>query len=163
MPGVSLANVTVSEGNQGSTTTAEFVVTLTTAYPKPVTVSYATRDGTATVADNDYLAAAGTITFAPGETSQIVGVTVVGDNRLEPDETFELVLSAPVNAILRRSTATGTILDDEIDQPGYQIDFVFTNPGLSATDRALFQRAADRISQIVVGDVPGVTTKSAGK
>jgi hypothetical protein len=161
LPGVSVTDVTVVEGNQGSTTTAEFVVTLTTAYPKPVTVSYATRDGIATVADNDYLAAAGTITFAPGETSQIVGVTVVGDNHLEPDETFELVLSAPVNGLLRRSTATGTILNDEIDQPGYQIDLVFLPSQFGEVPsgvRELTFEAAARWSQIIVGDLPGVTT-----
>ena len=161
MPGVSVADVTVVEGKSGTTTTAEFLVTLANAYPKAITVSYATRDGTATVADNDYLAANGTITFAPGETSQIVGVTVVGDNQLEPDETFQLVLSAPVNAILRRSTATGTIVNDETDQPGFQIDLVFLTSQVGevpAGVREIATQAADRWSRIIVGDLPSVTT-----
>jgi len=161
LPGVSVADVTVTEGNEGTATTAEFIVTLTTAYPKPVTVSYVTRDGTATVANNDYVAVSGTLTFAPGEISKVVGVTVNGDNRLEPDETFQLVLSAPVNAILDHTPATATIVNDEIDEPGFQIDLVFLTTAFGdvpETIRDLTAQAAARWSRIIIGDLPSVTT-----
>ncbi|MFX5684743.1 Calx-beta domain-containing protein, partial [Acinetobacter baumannii] len=50
-----------------TTTTATFTVTLSNASTEPVTVHYASANGTAT-AGTDYNAVAGTITFAPGET-----------------------------------------------------------------------------------------------
>ena len=60
-----------------------------------MTVNYATADGTATTADGDYLAASGTLTFAPGVTTQTVTVTVNGDVRDEPNETFSSTSAGP--------------------------------------------------------------------
>ena len=77
-----------------------------------VTVAYATADGTAS-ATSDYIAAAGTLTFAPGETAKTVTVLVRGDTTVEPDETFRLVLSGAVNATVVGSVGTGTILNDD--------------------------------------------------
>lgn len=74
-----------------------------------VTVNYATADGTAT-AGSDYTATSGTLTFAPGVTTQTVGVPIIGDNFAEPDETFSLNLTAPVNAVLSDGQGIGTIL-----------------------------------------------------
>ena len=65
---VSVSHAAVSEGNAG-TVNAVFWVTLSSARSQPVTVSYATADGTAP-AGSDYQAASGTLTFAPGETSK---------------------------------------------------------------------------------------------
>ena len=45
------------------------VVTLSAASATPVSVNYATADGTATAA-TDYFAQSGTVTFAPGQTSR---------------------------------------------------------------------------------------------
>src|SRR5207237_5702252 len=79
-----------------------------------VTVDYATADGTATTADNDYLAASGTVTLAPGQTSQTVTISVVGDKRVEADETFFVNLTGATNAILPPGTkGTGTVLNDD--------------------------------------------------
>ena len=68
MPGLSVNDVSVTEGNSG-TTTANFTVTLSAAATSTVTVSYATANGTAT-AGSDYVAASGTLTFAAGTTTQ---------------------------------------------------------------------------------------------
>ena len=92
--------MTVTEGNAG-TTAATFTVTLSAAATFPVTVNYATANGTAT-AGSDYTAASGTLTFAPGQTSKPITVTVNGDTAVEPNETFFVNLSAPTNAIHRR-------------------------------------------------------------
>ena len=73
--------------------TLDFEVTLTPASDSIVTVDYATRDGTATVADADYVATSGTLTFAAGETSHIVPVEVLPDAHDEDVETVWLVLS----------------------------------------------------------------------
>ena len=70
LPVVSIGNVTANEGNSG-TTPFTFTVSLSAASTQTVTVAYATANGTAT-AGSDYTAASGTVTFAPGVTSQPV-------------------------------------------------------------------------------------------
>ena len=84
-PRSTISNVSVTEGNTG-TKTASFTVTLSAASGQTVTVNYATANGTAT-AGSDYVATTGTLTFAPGVTSQPVAVTVNGDALNEADET----------------------------------------------------------------------------
>lgn len=153
-PVISVANIVVNEGFSG-TTPATFTLTLSSAYPRPVTVAYATRDGSATVADSDYTAASGRVTFLPGQTSQTVSVNVTGDRFLEPDETFLLVLSSPKNATLGRGTATCTIRNDEIDAPGFQITVNYLTPMQPAWTRAV-QRAVAKWESVIVGDVPNV-------
>jgi hypothetical protein len=111
-PSVSVENVSLVEGNSGSQPVS-FTVSLGQASPLRITVAYATANGTAT-AGTDYTAASGTVTFAPGETVETVDVPIVGDTTLEPDETFTLTLSNPVNATLGTATATGTITNDDV-------------------------------------------------
>ncbi|MCB1292351.1 MAG: hypothetical protein KDB45_12700 [Mycobacterium sp.] len=110
-PAVSIADAAVAEGDSG-TSGAVFAVTLSKASEETVTVAYATADGTA-VAGEDYLAASGTLTFAPGTTSQQVVVTVTGDSAVEADETFTVGLSNPVGARLAAVSATATITNDD--------------------------------------------------
>src|SRR5580765_6128177 len=64
-PALSIGDVTVTEGNAG-TTTMSFPVTLSKAGTQTVSVSWSTADGTAT-APTDYAAGNGSLTFAPGE------------------------------------------------------------------------------------------------
>ena len=96
-----IGNVSLAEGNSG-TTAVTFTVSLSTASGLPVTVNYATADGTAK-ALGDYAATGGTLTFAPGETTKTIVVAVVGDATYEANETFFLNLSGPANASLARS------------------------------------------------------------
>jgi hypothetical protein len=59
----------------------------------PLTVNYATADGTAT-APSDYTAAAGIVTFPAGDaTPQTFNVTIVNDTLNEGDETFNVNLT----------------------------------------------------------------------
>lgn len=111
-PGISIANASTSEGNSG-TKSINFTVTLSAVSGQTITVAYATADGTATVADNDYIAASGTVTFTPGQTSRVISVVIKGDTIVEPDESFSIMLSNPVNVILVRSQAVGKILNDD--------------------------------------------------
>ena len=161
LPAISIADAMVVEGSAGTTKTATLTVSLASRYPKPVTVNYVTRDGTATVADGDYVATAGVVTFAPGENSKTVSVTVNGDSRLESDEKFQIVLSGPTNGRLARNAATVTIQNDETDAPGLQIVLVFADsPTYGAVPDALKQlarEAAGRWERIITGDLPGVT------
>jgi hypothetical protein len=111
-PAISVTGGSLAEGNAGSQP-LNFTVTLARARPLRVSVSYATADGTAT-AGTDYTATKGTLVFAPGETSKTVTVPIVGDTIVEPDESFTLALSSPVNATLGTATATGTIKNDDV-------------------------------------------------
>jgi probable HAF family extracellular repeat protein len=112
IPTISIADApAVTEGNTG-THAATFTVTLSDASTDPITVAYATGDGTAT-AGSDYQATSGTLTFAPGETSKTVTVQVVGDRLPEPNETFVVNLSSPTNAVIANGQGVGTIRDDE--------------------------------------------------
>jgi hypothetical protein len=87
-------------------------VTLVGTSTQPVTVAYATADGTAT-GGADYVAASGTLTFAPGSGSETVSVAVVGDVTVELDETFFVNLSNPVNATIGDGQGQGLIVDDD--------------------------------------------------
>jgi Ca2+-binding RTX toxin-like protein len=110
-PAISVTGGAQAEGNAGSQMLT-FTVTLAKAGPLRATVSYATADGTAT-AGSDYTSTKGVLVFAPGETRKTVAVPVVGDSVGEPDETFMLRLSSPVNATLGTATATATITNDD--------------------------------------------------
>jgi hypothetical protein len=111
-PDLSFVESAVShlEGNSGPT---QFVYEVFLSGLGGATVAYATADGPATTADNDYVATSGTLTFAPGQTSQLITVTVNGDTNLEPDENFTLNLSSPTNATIGIGQATGTIISDD--------------------------------------------------
>jgi hypothetical protein len=110
-PTVSIDDVTVTEGNAG-TTDATFTISLSAASGQTVTVDYATADGTA-VAPSDYAAASGTLTFDPGDTSKQVTVRVNGDVLNEADETFFVNLSNPTNATIADGQGAGTIRNDD--------------------------------------------------
>lgn len=113
-PRLSVSDASVTEGAFGTATTATFTVTLSEPATVPVTVNYATANGTAT-ADVDYTATPGTLTFALGVTSLTVNVPVVGDDLPEADETFTLNLTGSVNAGIQDGQGVGTIRND--DQP----------------------------------------------
>jgi hypothetical protein len=108
---LSIDSVSVTEGNAG-TVNAVFTVTLSSPVSQPVTVKYSTADGTA-LAGIDYTSTSGTLTFAPQTTTQSITVPVLGDLLDEPNETFSVALSEPVNATIATGTGTGTINDDD--------------------------------------------------
>ncbi|MCY4503055.1 MAG: hypothetical protein OXE57_16005 [Alphaproteobacteria bacterium] len=91
--------------------TLRFKVFLSRMLPVPVTVDYATSDGTAQ-AGQDYVAASGTLTFRPGETGKSVAVRVLKDGHDEGEERMTLTLSnlRPSSRVqMQDATATGTI------------------------------------------------------
>ncbi|HEX7330044.1 MAG TPA: Calx-beta domain-containing protein [Pyrinomonadaceae bacterium] len=135
IPTVSISDVSVNEGNSG-TTSAVFNVTLSSASTQTVSVSYATADGTATNS-SDYVAASGTLTFDPGQTSKQITIPVVGDTILEPNENFFLNLSSPVNATLADSQGVGTIVNDDAP-PTISISDVSVNETKSGITQARF-------------------------
>jgi len=101
----------IHEGCEGRTP-LDFEVDLSHPVSTPVTVQFATANGTAT-AGQDYEAASGTLTFAPGETHKDITIQILGDQSAEPDETIILNLSNPSGASLSTSQVTGVILNDD--------------------------------------------------
>ena len=102
---VSVADARAEEGEDE---TIDFAVTLSRASSGPVTVAYATADGSAT-AGADYTATNGTLTFTPGETGKTVSVPVLDDAHDEGEETLTFRLTTPSGAVLADGEATGTI------------------------------------------------------
>lgn len=113
-PRVSIGDVSQAEGKQARTTIFTFTVMLSAAYDQAVTMSFATVNGTATTANNDYVAKSGMLTFLPGETSKTITIEVKGDNKKEASETFYLDLSGlSMNAVFTKNRGIGTIRNDD--------------------------------------------------
>jgi uncharacterized repeat protein (TIGR01451 family) len=135
-PTISINSVSANEGNAG-TTPFNFTVSLSNASTQTITVNYTTADNTATVAavgpgNPDYSLATGSVTFLPGEVSKPIVVNVNGDTVNEPNETFNVNLSAPTNATISAGTGTGTIQNDD-GTPTLSINSVSQAEGNAAT------------------------------
>ncbi len=117
-PALSIASASVTEGATGAMPSLEFIVSLSAASGRQVTVGYADAGtGTAT-SGTDYTAiTSGTLTFAAGVTSDTIAVSVTGDDANEPNETVIVELSSASNATFTGGgstlTGTGTITDDD--------------------------------------------------
>ena len=120
IPGFSIDSPSAAEGDSESSSLV-FTVTLSPASYRQVTVNYADAGtGTAT-SGSDYAAFGGTLTFAAGETSKTIAVSVTDDALDEPDETVVIALSgASSGTSIAASSGTGTITDNDI--PGFSID-----------------------------------------
>jgi len=78
-----------------------------------VSVTYSSKNGSA-VAEKDYEAVQGTLTFAHGETDKVIEVVIVNDNAYEKDENFSITMENPTNhAQLIVATVTVTIKNSE--------------------------------------------------
>lgn len=108
---LSVSDVTLIEGNAGIQY-AEVRVSLDAPSAQTVRVNFNTADGTA-LAGSDYETASGKLTFAPGETSKTIRVSVSGDRLGEPDETFVVQLHGAKNAKVADGMGVVTIADDE--------------------------------------------------
>ncbi len=143
IPSLSIGDVAVLEGNAGQTAMT-FTVTLSAASSRTITVDFATADNSAT-APTEYTANAGSLTFAPGETSKTITVQVQGDVLDEPHETFFVNLSNATNASTPDSQAVGTITDDDAT-PSLSINDVTVTEGDSGTTTATFTVTLSAIS-----------------
>ena len=78
-----------------------------------VGVTYSTLDVTAS-GSSDYTGVAGTLTFAPGESSKTITISILDDTINEGNETFNVILSGVSNASLGNpSVTTVTIVDND--------------------------------------------------
>jgi hypothetical protein len=122
-PNMSIDNIPIVEGNDGSSQAA-FTVSLDRPATEVVTVQYHTQDDGA-IAGQDYQAISGELIFQPGEVTKTILVPIAGDGAAEPNEHFQVVLDQPVGATLASATGIGTILDD--DAPAADVDFAVVN------------------------------------
>ena len=90
-----------------------FEVNLSLPSSEEVSVRWQTEDGDA-LAGEDYEAASGVATFAPGLTGPlVVRVPIINDSYSEANETFTVQMSDPKNG-KTGSVATGAIIDDDL-------------------------------------------------
>jgi hypothetical protein len=152
-PSLAVSDALVTEGDSG-TKNALFTVSLSAASAGPVTVDYASADGSAK-APADYTATTGTLTFAAGELSKQVAVAVVGDALDELHETYSLDLSNPVGATLGDARGAGTILDND-PQVSLSVDDVSApEGGQSATFTLSLSRESGKIVTVDYATVDG--------
>ncbi|SFQ10757.1 Calx-beta domain-containing protein, partial [Mesorhizobium sp. NFR06] len=132
-PSFSINDVTVSE----TAGTITFTVTKAGATVLPATVNYQVAAGTAS-AGSDYTAGPdplnGMLSFAAGETSKTITLTIVDNAVFEQTEQFTVNLSSPTNATISDNQGVGTITDNDLSDLGGPtgIDFVPTQTGNNA-------------------------------
>ena len=118
--GVSFAIADTSVGEPPySPTDATFTITMTPAQTQPVRIQWSTEDGDGpphltAEAGKDYVAVnSRNVTFAPGETSKTVTVSVKNDGFVESTEEFQVHLSSSDSQHqFERRTAIGQIRDN---------------------------------------------------
>ncbi len=135
-PGLSIGDAKVSEGNGGSSNLV-FTVRLSGAASSPVTVAYATADGTA-LAGSDYVASSGSLSFAAGITSRTLSVAVNGDTGIEPNESLFVNLREPVGATLDDAQGEGTIISDDVATPTLSVADASITEGNTGTKNLAF-------------------------
>ncbi|MEO3434820.1 Calx-beta domain-containing protein [Inquilinus sp. CAU 1745] len=145
-PAISITDKTVTEPDSG-TVSMTFTVTLDHASTETVTVDFTTVGVTATEG-SDYTDATSSLTFAPGEVSKTVTVTVNADAIAnEGDETLNVNLSNATNATIADNQGIGTITDSD-PKPTVTIDDVTVNEtdGTATFTVTLSQATASNIA-----------------
>jgi uncharacterized delta-60 repeat protein len=111
LPTISVGDSTVVEGDSG-TKQAAFTLTREGLIDRAVTVTVRTVDGTA-VAGQDYTAFTGQFQLGSSVSSSTIFVNVFGDTIIEPEKSFSVELSSPVNATITRAQGIGVIQDND--------------------------------------------------
>jgi len=166
------------KGNAG-TTDGPVILALSLPGPTAVTVQYATADNAA-VAGTDYTATTGTATFAPGVTTQIVNIPILGNRTARGNRAFKLLLSNPTNATISDATGNIRILDPNIAMSvlamsstgtgdavglGQQYLFTLANGAFTATrgtDNAVTFNVVNGDNWKAIFAAPNKTTLTAG-
>lgn len=115
-PAIGIGDVAMPEGDDGAPGVARFPVVLSAPAATDVTVSYATSPGTAD-GPGDFTPASGSITVPAGDVAGAVHVNVTADTVHEADETFTVQLTGSSAGSIVDGAGTGTIVDDEADEP----------------------------------------------
>jgi hypothetical protein len=112
LPTLSISDASVVEGNSGSRIIT-FAVTLSEPFVRTVTASFNTTSGTA-IGGTDYIALRSSVSFATGETSRPINISVLGDTLVEADETFRVNLTGSTGGpTIADAQGIGTIVNDD--------------------------------------------------
>jgi predicted extracellular nuclease len=150
---VSIADISIVEGNAGTS-----ILTLTVTRSGGTAafdVNYATSNGgtpghASATAGSDYAATSGTLSFAEGQDTASIMVTINGDTTPELNEEFTVTLSGPTNgATLGDASAIATITTDdpvpastrifEEDFTGFDASGFAPNPTASQIDSDIWR------------------------
>ena len=109
-----LPSITIDDVTTASEIAANQSITLrlSGASENNVTVDWSTQNGTAT-ASSDYQNSSGTATFAANAVTTTIAVPILSDNLSEANETFNILLANPTNAIIGDNSSIVTITDDD--------------------------------------------------
>lgn len=121
---ISINNISVSEPVlRGAARTASFTVTLNHPSLLETRVNFATRDGTATASSflPDYQSRSGALIIPAGTLTGAIEMSILGDQITEPNQTFFVDLSNPVNATLTDSVGQATIRDTTLTIGGFDL------------------------------------------
>ena len=107
LPVISVDDPTVTEGDTGDFV-LPFTVSLSDFADATVTVDYTVTLAATTVV-------AGVLVFEPGDTQQVVGVTLPGNTTPGDDVVYTLTLSGAFNGVVSATdgTGTGTVVDND--------------------------------------------------
>jgi predicted extracellular nuclease len=134
---ISIGDAVVAEGDAG-TSVITFTVTRTTG-SGTATVDWSTANGASVggagaVGGQDYVGATGTVSFADGETSQVITITVNGDTTAELGETFAVNLAnATGGLVIADGAGVGTITNDDAAPATVTVADVAVTEGDSGT------------------------------
>jgi|GEM_PF-4014502 len=128
-PELSIADQTVSEG----TGPAQIPVTLSQPALGVVTVTAFTRPNGSALPGQDFFGTTQLLSFAPGETTQMVRVTILEDSTAEGPETFSVRLNNASGATIVDNIATVTI-GDAATNASLSIDSILVNEGDGSAD-----------------------------
>ncbi|WP_166664260.1 Calx-beta domain-containing protein [Actinophytocola oryzae] len=157
-PALRIGDVTVPEGNSGDTPATVTVALEPNSHQ--VSVHWTTDNGTAT-APGDFTAGAGTLVFAPGETSKQITVPVTGESSFEDTETFAVHLSAPDNAEIADGIGVVTIANDDDEDSAAEIgvdDATVTESAGQAVVNVRLTSARDEAVTVRLATEPGSAT-----
>ena len=152
--------ISTTSGYSESITSVDLEVVLSKQSADIVKVNYSVSNGTATGGGEDYtLFGTGVLEFSPGSTSEPIKITVHEDSLYEGNETIEVTLSSPTNAILGTNTThTYTITNnDPLPTVGFDVGSSDDPEDNSPAELTVNISAASGLDVIVNYSVTGVT------
>lgn len=111
IPDILISNgiIRIDEDKPGAS--VSLPVELSSAFGKQVSIEFNTSDSTA-VAGKDYIPVSnGVVTFDAGEITQSISIEILPDTAIKEDVFFKVVLSNPVNAVLKKQVMVVQIVN----------------------------------------------------
>jgi subtilase family serine protease len=107
---ITINDVTITRPHSGLAAMT-FTVTLSPADLTGASVPFTTVDGSATVANGDYIANSGTLVFPAGVTTETITVEAVGNLKIENDVSYTVHITAPTSYVGLKTIGVGTIIN----------------------------------------------------